>query len=362
MAAPQKAKGVMLGPITAKRVLHLTATSDGVYAPSEVKRYSGTADEEGTTGGDPGADGTVVFVSFLLTTDLTTTGSATIQTTSHASEAVGASISLSNTTGETAKSGAEGTAVKLNSIWHVIEVNRPAAFLHVTLSCNSHDWTAGDSARGFDADQVTPITVSFTKDIERYPVDFRATVTISNPYNFNWKSGDRALLRKEDDTGNYFVVKVFRVTCLRFRFVLTANAPTGLTPNLTATAICPTNSEDGPPPSGSLTVKDIYGIALNARSGQKGVAEYDYNNDWWYATECQHNAWRFRGTLNGSLSGGASFFSVNPVVSFGGVLPSGPLNVYNMHSWDAGTNGYIVSCEWNPVDGRYEAYQMRCPA
>lgn len=221
--------------------------------------------------------------------------------------------------------------------------------LEVQFSSNSHDWSAGDPARGFAADRTSPVTVTGGS-----PTD------IENPFDLNWLSGDDGLLLLRGD-GTYVVVKVFAATCRRFRFKLSSNAPNGLTPDLTTTALSPTNSEGGPPPSGTVTVKDIYGVAHNAKTDHKGVAEFDYNNGWWFATICEHNAWRFRGTLNGSLSGGASFFSVNPVVAFNGKLPSGPLNVYNMHSWDAGTSGHIVSCEWNPVDGRYEAYQMRCP-
>lgn len=221
--------------------------------------------------------------------------------------------------------------------------------LEIQFSSASHGWTTSDTPEGFAADRVSPVTVvSGPSDIE-------------NPYDLNWLTNDKGLIFQTTD-GSYVVVKVFPATCRRFRFKLTANAPNGLTPDLTATAICPSNSEGGPPPSGTLTIKDIYGIAHNAKTNHEGVAEYDYNNGHWFAVICEHNAWRFRGTLNGTLSGGASFFSVNPVVAFNGKLPSGPLNVYNMHSWEDGTSGYVVSCEWNPVDGRYEAYQMRCPA
>lgn len=310
----------------------------------------------------PEAAAAKALVAFELVTDLSaTSGTGTVTfTTSTDIVATGASITLLNPIGELAYTGAIGTAIKIGNSWYVIEVNRPEAWLQVTFDCNSHDWTSGDSPRGFNADQTTTLTVSSTTTLSSYPVNDLGSITISNPYNLNWITGDRALLRKQDNN-DYLVVKVLHAVCLRFRFKLSANAPDGLTPTLTATAICPTNSDSGPPPSGTISIQDIYGLAHNAKTNHKGIAEYDYNNGWWYVTECEHNALRFRGTLNGSLSGGASFFSVNPVVAFNGKLPSGPLNVHNMHSWDEGTNGYIVSCEWNPVDGRYEAYQMRCP-
>jgi hypothetical protein len=350
-----KDKGVLLGPRTAQRVLRMTSSSDAIYAPSGVQQY-----HEPTNDSAPGG---VPFITFVLTSGLTDTGTATVETTSDASIiAVGDVVDLYNPTEYPAYVGAVGSAVQANGVWCVVEVNRPSPFLHVTLSCDSHNWTASDSATGFNADQVSPITVSFTKGIDGFPLSYGGTVTISNPYNFNWLTGDRALLRKQDDSGNYFVIKVFRQTCLRFRFRLTANTPSTLEPMLTATAICPTNSEDGPPPSGTISIKDIFGYAANAKTGHKGVAEYDFNNGWWYVTECQHTAWRFRGTLSGTLTGGASFFNVTPVRAFDGKLPVGTQTVYNMHSWDSGTNGHIVSCEWNPEDGRYEAYQMRCPA
>lgn len=221
--------------------------------------------------------------------------------------------------------------------------------LEVQFSGNSHGWTASDTATGFAADRASPVTV------------VSGPSNIENPYDLNWLTNDKGLIFEKPD-GSYIVVKVFPAISRRFRFRLTANAPNGLTPDLTATAICPSNSEGGPPPSGTLTIKDIYGIAHNAKTNHEGVAEYDYNNGHWFAVICEHNAWRFRGTLNGSLTGGASFFSVNPAIAFNGKLPASPVSVYNMHSWADGTNGYIVSCEWNPVDGRYEAYQMRCPA
>jgi len=307
------------------------------------------------------SSGGATIISFTLTTDLTTTATATISTTTDpASYPVATSITLTNPTIYGAFSGARGTAILVGTTWIVLEVNRPEALIHVTLSSNSHAWT-GDPARGFNADQIA-VTTSFEDGVSEYPVNFLSTsITISNPYNHNWLSGDRALLRKHSET-EYFVVKVFRQIALRFRFVVTVNAPSGLTPNITATAICPSNSENGPPPTGTLTLKDIYGLAVNAKIDHKGIAEYDFNNDWYYITECEHTAWRFRGTLSGSLSGGASFFNVTPVRAFDGKLPVGTTVVYNMFSWDAGTNGHIVAAEWNPVDGRYEAYQMRCPS
>lgn len=309
----------------------------------------------------PEAAAAKALVAFELTGNLTTSGTAEVVFTTNTDiVAVGATISVQNPTSELAYTGSIGTAIQIGNTWYVIEVNRPEAWLQVTFSVASHDWTSGDSARGFTADQTTTLTVSSTTTLSSYPVNDLASITISNPYNLNWISGDRALLRKQDND-DYLVVKIIRTTCLRFRFELTADAPTGLTPNITATAICPSNSESGPPPSGSLTLKDIYGKAHNAKDGHKGVAEYDWNNDWYYITECQHLSLKFRGKLYATLSGASSTISVTPEYGLGpGALPSNPTTVYNIHSWESAAIDDIVRCEWNPETGHYEAYQLDC--
>lgn len=219
----------------------------------------------------------------------------------------------------------------------------------VTFSCDSHDWSAGDPARGYDADRTSPITV-----IGAYPPD------ITNLFNLNWLDGDRGLVLLRPD-GVYVVIKVFPAICRRFRFKLFSNAPDGLTPDLTTTALCPTNSEGGPPPSGTVTVKDIYGVAHNAKENHKGVAEFDYNNGWWFATQCQHTSLHFRGKLAATLTGAAATMSVTPEYGLGpGALPSAPTTVYNRHGWDSGAINDIVRVEWNPELGQYEAYQLDC--
>lgn len=313
----------------------------------------------------PEAAAAKALVAFDLTTDLTTSGSATVTFTTNITIAnVGDGITVLNPTGELAYSGASGVAVKIGASWYAIEVNRPDGFLQVTFSCASHDWTSGDSARGFTADQTATLTVSATTSISSYPVNFVNSITISNPYNLNWISGDRALLRKHDDN-DYIVVKVLRQKCLSFRFALSANAPSGLAQTITSfTVICPVGSESGEPPT-SPTLKDTYSKTVNAKSGHKGIAEYDWNHDWYVVTECEHICTRFRGTIYSSLSGGASTIQVVPVVPFDGKgLPSftTSLTVYNTHGWETGDTGAVIRCEWNPIDEHWEAYQMDCPA
>jgi hypothetical protein len=232
--------------------------------------------------------------------------------------------------------------------------------IQVSLTSNSHDWTSGDLARGFTVDRVTPITFTSPIPIGEFPVGTSlGTITIENPDNFNWLSGDKAICRKHDEE-TYYVIKVLRATCTRIRFKLTANTPNGLTPNLTAVAIAPVNGESGQPPSGSMTIKDIYGVAYNGRTDHKGVAEYDYNNDWWYATHCQHLAWDFHGTVvSPGVSPGDTNIVVAPVTAMDGILPSGNQTVRNTYNWDKGETSHIIGCRWSPVNGRYESYQIR---
>ena len=307
----------------------------------------------------------LTWIKFTLTTDLTSTGSATITTTSDATNwPTTTAITVTNYSAIAAYSGAIGTAILIGTIWYVVEVNRPPGFIQANLSCNSHDWTSGDSARGFTADQVTPITWNSMLGLGNYPTNFFShDIEIENPYNLNWLDGDDIIAeRSHYGYDVYYVVKVLRQKCMRFRFELTADAPTGLTPNLTATAICPVGEDSGPPPSGSLTLKDIYGIAHNAKDGHKGVACYDFNNDWYFVEHCQHISTRFIGTLQATLSGGAATISVTPVTALNGVLPSGTQTVYNKFSWDAGTTGHNILVEWDPVNGQWFTNQMRCPS
>lgn len=238
---------------------------------------------------------------------------------------------------------------------------RPS-IVHVNLTSNSHDWTAGDTARGFTVDQVTPITFDSPSITSGYPLTAASVsgITLTNPNNLNWIAGDKAVCRRVT-ANSYEIFEIINAICLRFRFVLTANAPNGLTPNITATAICPANSRSGQPPSGTLTLKDVFGAAHNAKTGHKGVAEFDYNNNWFYITECQHLSWKFRGKLALTLSGAAATMSVTPEYGIGpGALPSAPTTVHNRHGWESGAVNDVVRVEWNPELGQYEAYQLDC--
>ncbi len=313
----------------------------------------------------PPGTSTGTYIRFTLTTDLTSSGTATVNATSDTGVvAVSASITVLNYSNEIANSGARGTAVSFNgTTWFIVEVNRPPILQEVLLTCNSHDWTAGDLSRGFAADQTDPITFSTVSSGGSFPVndiDF-TDIEVLNTYNHVWLSGDTALVMLLSNNV-YEIVDIFRQTCLAVRFELYSDAPSGLTPNLTVSALAPDGNDSGEPPSGSFTVKDIYGVAHNAKMGHYGVAHWDFNNEWWYAIECQHIATRFIGTLQATLSGGAATISVTPVTALNGILPSGTQTVYNKFSWDAGTTGHNILVEWDPVNGQWFTNQMRCPA
>ena len=254
-------------------------------------------------GGAGEGGGSVVIVSFTLTSDLTSTGTATVNSTSDPLTIdVGDSISLVNSSGKPAFDGATGVAMLVFGAWYVVEVDRPVGMIEAVFSSNSHDWSVDPAVRGFTADQISPITWSSAVNLGSFPVEFNQTLSISNPYNLNWKSGDRGLLRKFSAT-EYIVVKVLRQVCLRFRFKLTADS-SGLSPNVTAVAVCPSGAESGPPPSGSLSLADPFNKTLNAKSGHYGIAEYDWNNDRYQVVECQHFARRIKGEVNATATPG----------------------------------------------------------
>jgi hypothetical protein len=322
-------------------------------------------------------DGEAILITFNLLTDLPIGAGAVANagityTTDPANFPVGVAVVVYNTVSAPALAGSEGVAIFIDERWHVIQVNRPQPFFHIDLTCNSHDWTAetgSSTVRGGNATQTIPITYGFSAGMSSFPNNFNQFLNISNPYNLHWETGDRALVRYFTAT-EYFVVKVFKQRCTRFRFRLTANAPNGLTPNLSVVALAPTNTEGGPPPTGTVTVRDDYYLAHNARIGHKGVAEWDYNNSRWFVTQCEHWATRVLGTLSGAFSGTPPTFRVICTVGLNGQTPNIPaaggdpansVLVQNRYSWEAGANGHNIEIEWNPVNGQWIPVQMRCP-
>ncbi len=319
--------------------------------------------------GPGGGGGSATWVKFTLSADLTSTATATVQTTSDAGVvAVSDSITVSNYSGQAAYAGAIGTAVSFDegTTWFVVEVNRRPNFYEIELTCDSHAWSgSSDTTQGFAADRTDPITYTLNLTVGSFPLnhthDYENLPTIKNPRNHCWVSGDNALVERVNDS-EYRVVKVLRQNCLRFRFLISSDVPTGQNPDVTATAISPLDGESGEPPSGTLTLKDRYGKAYNGKSGQKGIACYDFNRQEHFVEECWTTATVLVGLVNATQTGMSTSTDivVKSCVGMNGISPSGTVNVRNVYNWSTAVINQPIEFYWHPVNGRYEGRQMQC--
>ena len=304
-------------------------------------------------------DGSIIYATF------TATGStaATVIATNDAGLSPSDPITLTNTGDFEILSGAVGYAIKSGTAWHVIHVDQRAILQLVTTTNASHDISVGYSVNGDVAHQQT-VTYSARVALTNYPFSFvgEGAVTITNPANMTWASGDKLLVTYNYNTAAFEVLSVRRTTSRRIRFKLSSSVTSASHPNCTGTAIAPDGTHDtGDMPSGSLTLKDDYFLAYNAKTGDKGEAEWDYITGYWRIVSITRIATEVKGTLAADFSGTPATFSVTVVDGYNGASPTGPLTVQNRYGWDAGTSGNKIDVRWDGTADEWYPIQMECP-
>lgn len=163
----------------------------------------------------------------------------------------------------------------------------------------------------------------------------------------------------------WWLVESSQPSAIKLGITYAANHPTGLsTVSVAKLMSCnPDYAFDGGAlPSTPFNAKDRFNLALNAKTGQKAIVEYD-PVEGYYITNSQHTSWRVNGTVVSAFTGTPATFSVTPVTPLDGILPVGTLSVRNRFSWPSAAAAAKITIQWDSDANEYFAYQMgwTCP-
>ena len=295
-------------------------------------------------------------VVFQLTADLDRgvgeTASATVVATSSGDPAISDSIIVTNTGEMLGLSGAQGVAIEFEGVWWVVDLNQQALLATFTFTSNSH--TSGTFAI---ANQAAFTTSGFAA-LTPYPFsDLPGTEVIANPRNLIALNGDMGLAAYNVATGAYQLIQVYPAAARRFMFELTDDWPNGLDQTSTNTALIyadPTH-QGGECDNTGFTLRDRYNLAHNAKTGDIGICQLDYETGQFIVHHITHVFTRGRGSVYAGFADGRATFICDDLVGFDGRNPTEPLTVHNELSIESLATDELVELRWNPINGRYYA-------
>ena len=259
--------------------------------------------------------------------------------------------------------GCLGLAIVIGGQYWIVHVNQYALLSRGMLTSDTHGLSASPGTVGDVADQE-PITVGSLAPISGYPHSYIPSPlpAIANPFNLLGKSGDDVTVAYNRAASRWELFRVHPKTFRSFRFRLEEDFPGG-TASSTSDYIIQNPAkghEGGDPPDPLPALKDVYSLALGAKSGDTGLAVYDWKLGGWIIQSISHEATIFRGQLESDFSGTPATFTVTPVVEYNGHLPVGPVTVQNIYRWASGLAEGAVLVMWNPIDQQWEPAQMEC--
>lgn len=236
---------------------------------------------------DDGLPSDVTGHVFTLTADLAATVSATATATVLISGESGVSVSdtitVYNTGTKLGKIGAVGWAMKLGSQYWVVELNQYPILSLVTLSNDTHSFSAGGTLNG-QASSQQAITTSSWVSSTPYPFSFLPTPrpTISNPYNLLGLSGDKGHVTYNANSGTFDLIEVFPATKRRLVFRLTDDMPTTTISSTTDFEILETREFTAGEVAAPSSIADPMHQIINGLNGEEGVIEFSYRDTAWH--------------------------------------------------------------------------------
>lgn len=281
------------------------------------------------------------------------TASATVIASSDTGHtALGATITVYNTGQMLGLTGAYGVAILFGEQWWIVDLDQQCLLAVFDFTSATH--TSGT----FAIANQTAWTLSNFLSLTPYPFnDVPATQLVMNPYNLIAFTGDKGLCAYNINDGKYLLIKVYPANARRFMFELTANWPNGLDQTSTNSALIypdPTH-QGGECNLSGFTLRDRYNLAHNAKTGDIGICQLDYETGQYIIHHITHVFTRGRGNVYAGFSDGRATFTCDNLVGFDGRNPTSPLTVHNELEIDALATGDKVELRWNPIAGRYYA-------
>ncbi len=179
--------------------------------------------------------------------------------------------------------------------------------------------------------------------------------TCTNPKNLNGLAGDPFIAIYNASSEGWELIAVIQQKAQVF-FMLTADRGNGQGA-ITINANVRAWRGHG---SGPASVVDRYNVAVNAKAGHEGIAEWNQDHEEWTIIECQHFATDVRGTTGSPGPGGEGIY-FTPVVGYDGPVDSdGPFLANNLAGWEYPGSDKIIWCKLNPATGEWEMYQLEC--
>jgi hypothetical protein len=318
-----------------------------------------------------------IYAVFELTAALTagidnTSASATVITTNDTSNP--ATITVTSTSVIKGYIGARGIALKMRVStgpdvyeWRIIELDQPAMRVLATLTTNPAT-PGGVSAFGADPRASTIFTTASNPTLlTEYPFGFRhesidsttsPTWEFDNPYELFGEAGDQIILEWDASQDKYVLARVYRQRQDLLWATLVSARSNGTGSTMSCNPSDPASS--GSMPATPFNVVDTYNVAFNAQSGQKVLAQWDARAANYVAIVAAHRTTKIKGTVTSTFADTDATFTVTVTTSMNGTSPGATITVQNIFNWD-GTSGFIVTAEWDGVNGQWIPIQMECP-
>lgn len=294
---------------------------------------------------------------------------ATVISTNYPGLSAGASIVVWNTGQYQAFAGATGMATLVGSTWWVDHVDQHCTLWTAYLNGDTHDFSPGGGGPGSVTDQKAFSYLNAGRNkLTGYPHGWMPTTppNVQNPFNYRAVSGDRGLFGYCPQTGQTILLNVMPAVANVIEYKLSADRPNGRTATIAATVDgipgfydCGDFPEDSP--ESEFEVRDEFTVIPNAKSGQTGIAYWDWSLEKYVVLVGKHMATRVTADILSFPAGGGPTFTVNNCEGQDGTSPSGTVTVQNRYNWDKGTTGHPIEIAWDVVAGEWYPVQMECP-
>ncbi len=190
----------------------------------------------------------------------------------------------------------------------------------------------------------------------------------ANPFGLNGSTGDHCLLVKqnlpEESTDNPFVL--LAVYPLQATIFFTLDEDRDYNIRTTELAVRAVKSwrhpGQGPDVLDTYQVHDRFSVAVNAKAGHLGYAQWNQNTGEWVVIACERNAMQSLCTINEDFTGADSLVEVTNLLGLDGDIPDadqGPLDVKNLFKYSGKENakGFL---QYKPDESKWILMNVQC--
>ncbi len=310
------------------------------------------------------------WIQFTLTAALTSPGTATA-TVDYDNEDegnVGETVTVTGILSYAGAIGDKGVALKRDDAWLVIELKqggsstpKPVFLVQGVLTVRptgsaplvSYGAHADEATAYVDSASLIPLSLEpFT--------EFTPFSSCANPHGLNGLSGDPCIIAWDSVNERYYLMAVLQQKAMVF-FELAADRGNGLAPTTNVSITADVRAWRGHG-TGPTTVYDRFNVAINAKVGHEGIAEWNADVGQWVIVACQHCATDIKGKTGSPGTGGEGTY-LTPEIGFDGPLDGDPPDDIETEpfEWDHPGSDKDVWVKLDPVTGLWHVYQIACP-